>query len=183
MSSRYTSANYSKPVVSPKKRHQSTSSTGEPPKSISDAERQEIYEAFTLFDLDSDGYVDYHEMKVAFRALGFELSKSELMTVLNTFGETINPAKSRKARVSYDNFYKIAATKVLERDPIDELKRAFALFDLEGKGIITFDDLKAVAEELNEDISDEELHKMIDEFDLDDDGGINEQEFIDICID
>ena len=162
MSSRYSSANYSKPVVSPKKRHQSTSSDSQ--KTISDAERQEIYEAFTLFDLDNDGFVDYHEMKVAFRALGFELSKSELMTILNTFGETANPSKSRKARVSYDNFYKIAATKVLERDPIDELKRAFALFDLEGKGVITFDDLKAVAEELNEDISDEELHKMIDEF-------------------
>ena len=32
---------------------------------ITDEQRQEIKEAFELFDTDKDGYIDYHELKVS----------------------------------------------------------------------------------------------------------------------
>ena len=38
---------------------------------------------------------------------------------------------------------------------------AFRLFDKDGDGDITFEDLKAVAEELNENMTDEELIEML----------------------
>src|ERR1700753_1111472 len=41
---------------------------------------------FTLFDLDRDRHLDYHELRVAFRALGFTLSKQELISLLTTYG-------------------------------------------------------------------------------------------------
>lgn len=181
MSGRYTAGNLkAKPIPSPNRRQQSqtsvTSSVGAA--TITEQQRQEIYEAFSLFDLNSDGFLDYHEMKVSFRALGFELSKKDLLSILDTFGEQ---QENNKKLINYDNFYRVAATRILERDPIEELKRAFALFDEDGDGLITFDNLKKVVEELGEDISDDDIYKMIDEFDLDEDGGINEQEFIDIC--
>ncbi|CAD6584455.1 MAG: Calcium-binding component of the spindle pole body (SPB) half-bridge, partial [Tremellales sp. Tagirdzhanova-0007] len=44
---------------------------------LSDDQRQEIKEAFELFDTDKDGAIDYHELKVAMRALGFEMKKAE----------------------------------------------------------------------------------------------------------
>ncbi|XBW35847.1 hypothetical protein QEN19_001419 [Hanseniaspora menglaensis] len=181
MSGRYNSGSLkSKSIPSPNRRHQSqTAATSSSTNvSITEQQRQEIYEAFSLFDLNSDGFLDYHEMKVAFRALGFELTKKELLSILETFGEE---QENGKRLINYENFYRISATKILERDPIEELKRAFALFDEDGDGLITFDNLKKVVEELGEDISDEDIYKMIDEFDLDEDGGINEQEFIDIC--
>ena len=37
---------------------------------LTDEQKQEIKEAFELFDMDKDGYVDYHELKVVMRALG-----------------------------------------------------------------------------------------------------------------
>ncbi len=43
---------------------------------LSDEQKQEIKEAFELFDTDKDGAVDYHELKVAMRALGFDLKKA-----------------------------------------------------------------------------------------------------------
>jgi centrin-3 len=43
--------------------------------------------------------------------------------------------------------------------------------------------LKRVAKEIGEQIDDEELQAMIEEFDLDQDGEINEQEFIAIMTD
>lgn len=43
---------------------------------------QEIHEAFELFDLDHDGKIGYHELKVAMRALGFDLKKAEVLKIL-----------------------------------------------------------------------------------------------------
>lgn len=53
---------------------------------LSEEQREEINEAFGLFDLDKDGFVDYHELKVAMKALGFELPKGEILAILQTHG-------------------------------------------------------------------------------------------------
>jgi centrin-3 len=45
-------------------------------------QQQEIREAFELFDMDKDGRIDYHELKVALRALGFDLKKAEVLKIL-----------------------------------------------------------------------------------------------------
>ncbi len=49
---------------------------------LSDDQRQEIKEAFELFDTDKDGAIDYHELKVAMRALGFDMKKAEVLKLL-----------------------------------------------------------------------------------------------------
>jgi len=52
------------------------------------------------------------------------------------------------------------------------------LFDDDGKGTISFKDLKRVAQELGEDMTDTEIKEMINEADLDGDGEINPDEFL-----
>ena len=42
---------------------------------LTDEQKQEIKEAFELFDTDKTGTIDYHELKVAMRALGFDVKK------------------------------------------------------------------------------------------------------------
>lgn len=49
---------------------------------LSEEQKQEIKEAFDLFDTDHDGAIDYHELKVAMRALGFELKKAEVLKLI-----------------------------------------------------------------------------------------------------
>ena len=51
--------------------------------------------------------------------------------------------------------------KMQENDQKDALDEAFHLFDKDNDGDITFEDLKAVAMELNEAMTDEELHEML----------------------
>merc|ERR1711998_575947 len=56
--------------------------------------------------------------------------------------------------------------------------KAFKLFDASGGGKIAFKDLKAVAQELGEAMSDNDLQGMMDEADTDGDGYVNETEFL-----
>ncbi|GME77769.1 hypothetical protein B5S31_g1069 [[Candida] boidinii] len=140
-----------------------------------DEQKQEIREAFSLFDMNNDGFLDYHELKVALRALGFEMSKREVIGVIEEYDS------DNRRLIGYDDFYRYVGEKILQRDPIEQIKRAFKLFDDDGTGKISLKNLRRVAKELGENLDDDELRAMIDEFDLDDDGEINEEEFINIC--
>ncbi|CCE62785.1 hypothetical protein TPHA_0D01450 [Tetrapisispora phaffii CBS 4417] len=140
-------------------------------------QKQEIYEAFTLFDMDNDGYLDFHEVKVAMKALGFDLPKAEILDLIDQYDN------DGRRKMEYNDFYVVVGQMILNRDPLDEIKRAFKLFDDDNTGRISLKNLRRVAKELGETMTDDELRAMIDEFDLDGDGEINEQEFIDICTD
>lgn len=52
---------------------------------LSDEQRQEIKEAFELFDTDKTGTIDYHELKVAMRALGFDVKKQEVLAIMRDY--------------------------------------------------------------------------------------------------
>ena len=79
-------------------------------------------------------------------------------------------------------FQTVASKLISERDPRDEILRAFALFDAEDKGRISVDDLRRVADELGERLEEDELAAMIEEFDLEGKGGVGRDEFINICM-
>ncbi|KAI3625526.1 hypothetical protein CBS9595_000887 [Malassezia furfur] len=144
---------------------------------LSEDQRAEIQEAFELFDTDKDGAIDYHELKVAMRALGFDLKKPELLKILRE-----NDA-SGSGLMEWKDFERILTERILLRDPREEIRRAFALFDDDGTGKISLRNLKRVAKELGENLDDEELQAMIDEFDLDQDGEIDASEFEQIMMD
>jgi len=128
-----------------------------------------MFEKFGLFDLDKDQRIDYHELKVALKALGFDLPKSELVAILHRYPAPV-PAGSSRMLIGYDDFADVAAQKILSRDPLEEIRRAFSLFDEEAKGGISVADLRRVAKELGEGLEEEEIRAMIEEFDLDGDG-------------
>ena len=65
-----------------------------------------------------------------------------------------------------------------ERDPVEEMKKAFRLFLDDDSDKITFKHLKKVARDLGENMTDEELQEMIEEADRDGDGAISESDFI-----
>ena len=52
---------------------------------ISEEELEEIREAFTLFDTDNDERLEYRELKVALRALGFPVKKAEVMGMMREY--------------------------------------------------------------------------------------------------
>lgn len=142
------------------------------PRELSEEQKQEIREAFELFDTDGSGSIDAKELKVAMRALGFEPKKEEIQKLI---GELDSDGSGK---IEWDEFLKVMTMKILNRDPKEEILKAFRLFDADNKGKISFKDLKRVARELGEKLTDEELQEMIDEADRDGDGEVNEEEFL-----
>ena len=97
-------------------------------------------------------------------------------------------------------FFSLVTERILARDPMEEIRRAFQLFDDDNTGKISIRNLRRVAKEIGDRLEDDELYvlfssilvdtdnrvsrqAMIDEFDLDQDGEINEQEFFAIMTD
>jgi len=79
--------------------------------------------------------------------------------------------------IGFDEFLNMMTAKMGERDSREEIMKAFRLFDDDETGKISFKNLKRVAKELGENMTDEELQEMIDEADRDGDGEVNEEEF------
>ena len=95
---------------------------------------------------DNDEKLDYHELKVSLRALGFELKKNDVQKLItdydienigkvsiNDFIEICNYFFESFCYLSI-NVYFLAKNLILERDPKEELKKAFKIFDEENKG-------------------------------------------------
>ncbi|KAM5298192.1 centrin-3 [Ctenodactylus gundi] len=139
---------------------------------LSEEQKQEIKDAFELFDTDKDEAIDYHELKVAMRALGFDVKKADVLKILKDYD------REATGKITFEDFSEVVTDWILERDPHEEILKAFKLFDDDDSGKISLRNLRRVARELGENMSDEELRAMIEEFDKDGDGEINQEEFI-----
>ena len=108
-----------------------------------------------MFDTSGSGTIEPKELKVALRALGAEPDKDEIQKLVEQFD------KDGSGTIDFHEFLAIMMKKMSETDQKDALDEAFMLFDKNGDGAITFEDLKKVAEELNENMTDEELQEML----------------------
>ena len=122
---------------------------------LTEEQSAEIAEAFDLFDTNGAGSIDYHELKVALRALGFAVRKAEVQALMVSHG------CGESAQRHFELM--IMTEKYLARDPEDEWRKAFAIFDDAGEGRISLKNLRRVAKELGEPIEDDELAAMIGE--------------------
>ncbi|EQC26609.1 centrin-2 [Saprolegnia diclina VS20] len=145
-----------------------------PRQELSEDQKKELMEAFELFDINKSGTVDHYELKVMMRALGFDVKKSEVTQLVDEVDI------HRSGRVHLDDFLEIMRRKITSRDPDEEILKAFELFDDDQSGQITLKNMRRIAKEMGESLTDDELQAMIDEFDTNQDGTINRDEFLQI---
>lgn len=134
----------------------------------------EIQEAFDIFDTDKSGYIDRHELRVAFQTMGFDVQKDEIIAIMNKY----DPEKN--GGLDYPSFYEVVGEKISKRRPQDELHKLFLLFADRKLMKIGIHNLKDVFRQINQKVDNETLEQMIADFDQDGDGYITESEFINI---
>ena len=156
-------------VASPPKLRLAVSRRGRA--ALSEENMEELREAFNLFDTDKRGFIDPRELKAAMRALGFEVKKEHVRRLLAESG------KEGNSNVSFEDFCDMLASRMGEKGSKEEVYKIFKLFDEDNTGKVTFRDLKRIAQELSENLTDEELQEMITEADRNGDGVLDFEEF------
>eukprot|EP00246_Nothoceros_aenigmaticus_P005557 TRINITY_DN17718_c0_g1_i1.p1 TRINITY_DN17718_c0_g1~~TRINITY_DN17718_c0_g1_i1.p1 ORF type:complete len:169 (+),score=36.99 TRINITY_DN17718_c0_g1_i1:177-683(+) len=138
---------------------------------LTEEQKQEIREAFELFDTDSSGSIDAKELKVAMRALGFVIKNDEVKNMIAAID------KDGSGTIEFDEFLVMMTQKMGERDSKEEILRAFRLFDTDSSGKITFAKLRSIASQLGENLTEDEISDMMELADRDGDRCVNEDEF------
>ena len=105
------------------------------------------------------------------RALGFEMEKEAYKKIINDYID------EGQKEIDWHTFLQIMTKQYGNRDPQEELLQCFRIFDNGEAGFIKFKDLKRVAKELGENMTDEEINEMIEETDKDGDAQISFEEF------
>mmetsp|Transcript_23404 Transcript_23404/g.41390 ORF Transcript_23404/g.41390 Transcript_23404/m.41390 type:complete len:117 (+) Transcript_23404:355-705(+) len=106
------------------------------------------------------------------RALGFEPKKEEIAKMIQDID------KDNSGEIDFPEFLEMMTAKMGERDSKTEILKAFRLFDDDETGYITIENLRRVAKEIGENLSDKELQEMIEEADRTNDGKVCEDEFL-----
>ena len=112
------------------------------------------------------------ELRDAMKALGINLNKNELKIMMKKVD------KDGNGDIDFDEFKDLMTEKMNERNPEEELRKSFRLYDSDDTGKITFKNLRETANELGEDLTDDEIWSMIREADTDGDGQISLDDFI-----
>ncbi|KAL3818768.1 hypothetical protein ACJIZ3_004673 [Penstemon smallii] len=142
------------------------------PQGLTTQKKQEIREAFELFDTDGSGTIDAKELNVAMRALGFEMSEEEIT------GMIAEVDKDGSGAIDFEEFCHMMTAKFGERDTKEELMKAFNMIDKDKNGKISAADIQRIAKELGENFTEKEIQDMIDEADRDGDREVNAEEFM-----
>jgi Ca2+-binding EF-hand superfamily protein len=143
---------------------------------LTDEELQEVREAFNLFDTEGTGKIDPKELKAAMQSLGFDAKNATVFSIIRDI------AGSGEESITFDVFVEMLTAKIGESDSREDINKVFNLFDVDGKGLITLRDLKRVAKELGETLTDAELLEMIERADRDGDSQITPDDFAAIML-
>ncbi|KAI5129947.1 Centrin-1 [Manis pentadactyla] len=88
---------------------------------LNEAQKQEIKEAFDLFDVDGSGTIDVKELKIAMQALGFEPRKEEIKQMIAEI------SKEGISTISFEDFLALMSVKMTVKDEKEEVLKDFKL--------------------------------------------------------
>lgn len=160
----------SRPTEKPKEVHRKEKNC--PKFTLTQAQRADIKEAFDLFDKEGSGCIDVKELKVAYRALGFEPKKEELRHLIASVDT------KETGKLEFSEFLLLVCMKMAEKDTFEDVMKAFRLFDDDEKGFVTIQNLERVSTELGENLAEDELQEMMEFADRKGSGQVSQEEFI-----
>ncbi|XP_022081065.1 calmodulin-like [Acanthaster planci] len=132
----------------------------------------EIREAFKRFDTNGDNTIDSKELATVMKSLGHNPTEAQLQATMQEVDLDGN------GRIEFSEFRKMMARRMRLKSTEQKIRDAFNVFDKNGDGYISAEELNEVMLNLGEKLTEAEINAMIQEVDTDADGKVNYNEFI-----
>lgn len=141
---------------------------------LTEDEIEEIKEAFDLFDTDGSGTIDPKELKAAMQSLGFDAKNQTIFQMISDLD------RNKSGDIDFEEFLDMMTARMSDKDTREDINKVFRLFDDDGTGSISLKNLRRVARELGETMTDEELQEMVDRADSNGDSLVSADDFYNI---
>ncbi|KAL9231598.1 hypothetical protein vseg_006805 [Gypsophila vaccaria] len=132
---------------------------------------EELEQVFMKFDENNDGKISSSELGAMMGSLGQKMSDDELNTLINEVDA------DGDGFIDLNEFIALNTKGIDSEEVLQNVKEAFSIYDADGNGKITPEELQKVMKSLGDDFSLGECKKMIRGVDSDGDGTINFEEF------
>merc|ERR1711964_220949 len=93
------------------------------------------------------------------QSLGFEAKNQTIYQMINDLD------KDKSGQIEFDEFLDMMTARMSDKDTKEDIYKVFRLFDDDKTGYITINNLKRVAKDLGETMSNEDLEEMIERAD------------------
>lgn len=143
-----------------------------PAEKLSEEQIDELRDAFTLFDATGTGCITSSDLKTVLRSLGKTVSDAEVKVLLKDL------SVDQDGRIHFGDFVSMMTVRMRQLNRENELKEAFKIFDRNGNGLISTDELRFALESFGEKMSEEEVEELLREADINCDGQIDYEEFV-----
>lgn len=131
----------------------------------------ELEEVFKKFDVNGDGKICSSELGSMLGSLGQPANEEELQNMIREVDA------DGDGFISLEEFIELNTKGIDSAEALENLKDAFSVFDIDGNGSISAEELQKVLQSLGDDCSVAECRKMIGGVDSDGDGQIDFEEF------
>ena len=137
---------------------------------LTEEQKREIKEAYSTF---GETGIEVDELKSAMQALGFDANNPDVQKILDKLDKHKKP-------LTFEEYMDIMIDKNENKDPDEEIRKAFKVLCEEGTDKITLKSLSKICADLGEKISDDELREMINEANKEQEDEVSEEDFIKI---
>lgn len=131
-----------------------------------------LKEAFKLFDSDGDGVITKEELGAIMNSLGHNATPTEIEDLINDID------LDQSGTLDLDEFIKMMTMVAKPANFEEEMRSAFKVFDKDGSGTISKDEMAQVMKLFGDSLTNEDLDVMLREVDKNGDGTIDYEEFV-----
>lgn len=131
----------------------------------------ELEYVFRKFDTNGDGRISSSELGSMMKCLGQHATEEEVSRMIQEID------CDGDGHINLQEFIELNTKGVEPDEVLENLKEAFSIFDIDGNGSITAEELHMVMASLGDECSLDECHRMIAGVDGDGNGMINFEEF------
>ena len=139
---------------------------------MSRRQRKKFQETFAQFDKDSSGSISAGELKTMMQALGHRPTDDDIIDILASVD------KDHSGFIEVDEFLAMMARRVKVIENIEEVKRAFRLFDVNGDGFVSKEEVGVVMINMGDKMTDGEIEILMEKADINKDGRMDYEEFV-----